>query len=313
LGLASFVGDIAIGYSIQSRIKAAIDMASLAGISQIVSTSDVTDAKNEALTYLNSNLSNNIPNYSPITLSDSNLTIQVGVYDYTTMVFTWDELSPDINSIMISYTYPIMTVFASVFMVDSIQTSGTSIAAKRDAGYMAPGTGFPLAIDVSALEDAIANGNMLSLYQSGADTNSYLTAFDDNADANDIRDLVEYFQYGTGTPSVELYVGDEFAINNGSISSVYMDLDLSALTGKTFMFPIVSLETDMFSQMITAEGFIGANVTEFFDLDGMGDNYVTIEIIPGYIDNNYGGSKVGISTISSGGADLLAQSFTLVD
>ena len=51
LGLGSLVLDLGQSYSIRARIKNAVDFSCIAGVSQLISSSDVTNAKNTALQY----------------------------------------------------------------------------------------------------------------------------------------------------------------------------------------------------------------------------------------------------------------------
>ena len=106
IGMCCMVVDLSQTYSYKSRLKTACDLASLAGVSQLITTSNVSDAKTAALTFLNNNLTSNLPGFSSLTESSPNLSLQVGVYDSTTSTFTWDETSPSVNAVKVEYIYP---------------------------------------------------------------------------------------------------------------------------------------------------------------------------------------------------------------
>ena len=312
IGLGAMVVDLSQAYSIKTRIKNAVDLSTIAGISQLVNQSSVVGVKNVALNYLNDNLAMTIPSFSPLVLSSEGLSIQVGVYDPSSMNFTWNENSPSVNAIMISYSYYSMNILGSVFMIDNIQISDSSTALKQPAGGVPPGGGFPLAIQSSLLAQAKANNNMLDLVTGGIQ-NSYFSAFKSNdASANDIKDILDHFQNPlVGEKSPSLTVGQEFQINNGSLTSVYMALNESFFEGKTFVSPIVQADQN-FTNMIKVQGFVGLTINDIYKVGN--DYHIAATIIPGYIDNTWSGLTIsaGPGNISVEDQSLLATSFGLV-
>ena len=311
IGLAGFVIDVGQQYSIKTRIQSAIDLATLAGASQISTSSSVSNIKNTALNYLNNNLTMTLPSFQALTLDSDGLLIQVSVYDSTVKTFTENESLSNANSLRISYDYNYMTLFTPIFMIDSLQISDHAISARQAAGYMPPGTGFPLVLDSSTLSIARSNNNMLDLFQSGTGENSYWTTFTNNTPTiNDVRDIIDYFQYGTGIKPPGLTVNDTFVINNGSKAGLYMDMEPSVLIGMTYVFPIVT--TDMTST-VKASGFVGATVNDIYD--NMGDQHVSITIDPKYVDNSFSGLGIGPgpANINPDDQGLLANAFGLIE
>ena len=311
LGLGSMVIDVGQGYALKTRVQSAIDTSTLAGISQLNSSSNVTTVKNTALTYLNNNLTSTIPSFQPLTLNDSNLSLQVGVYDSSTMTFTVNEQVSVANAIKISYTYTANTFLAPIFMINSIQITNHAIAAKQIAGYIAPGSGFPLTIYASALTTALANSNMVDLYSGSNMDNSFWTDFtSSNPSTTNLRNVVDYFQVGSGTQPPAVTVNDSFAINDGGMGGIFMDLEPSILEGMTYLFSVVE---DGASMTAMAQGFVAGTIDDI--VDSMGDRYISITIIPKYIDNTFGGAGIGpgVGNIGSDEQALLANSYSPVE
>lgn len=311
LGLGSMVIDVGQGYALKTRVQNAIDTSTLAGISQLNSDSSVTTVKNTALTYLNNNLSSTIPSFQSLNLDSSNLAIQVGVYDSSTMTFTVNEQVSVANALRISYTYTADTFLAPIFMINNIQITNHAIAAKQIAGYIAPGSGFPLTLYASALTTALANSNMVDLYSGGNMDNSFWTDFtDSNPSTTNLRDVADYFQYGTGTKPPAVTVNDDFAINDGNMGAIFMNLEPSILEGMTFIFPIIE---DGATGTAMAQGFVAGTIDEI--VDSMGSRYISITIIPKQIDNTFGGAGVGPGVGSVGASEqaLLANSYSPVE
>ncbi len=310
IGLGAMVIDVSQEYATKTRIQNAIDQAVVAGASQISSNSSVANIKNTALNYLNNNLTMTLPSFSNLALNDSNLSIQVGVYNSSNMTFTENESLDTANAIKVAYTYTAMTYLAPIFMIDSIQISDDAIAMKKPAGYLPPGSGFPLAIDVAALDDALTNNNMLNLNQSGMNENSYWTKFtSDNPSANDIEDIIKYFQYGTGTKPGSASVNDVIRTNNGNMTANYFDMEPTILEGMTFVFSVVS---PLMGGDATLKAFVGATINMV--VNSMGDQHLEITIIPQYIENGYGGLGLGPSPsgLDDDEEDLLATGFGIV-
>lgn len=312
LGLGSLVIDVSQSYSLRTRIKNAVDFASVAGVSQLITSADTNIAKNIALQYLNDNLSMLLPSYSTLTLDNPDVSIQVGIYDFNGMTFVENEASPSANAIRVYYSYKSIPFLAIVFMVDNIQISESAIAAKQIAGNMAPGGGFPLALDSSLLSIAQNNNNMIDLVQSGI-ANSYFTSFNsDNANANDIKDIIDYFQnQSSGVSPPGLMVGDHFQISNGSLTGVYNQLDSTYFEGKTFVAPIITVDQG-FTNNVTVQGFIGLTIDDVYKIGSV--YHIAATVIPKYIDNMWSGLTVGPGPgdISLDDQSLLATSFGLV-
>ena len=200
MGLGAIVVDLAQAYTLKTKIKNAIDSAVLAGVSQLASQSDVTSAKNKALEFLNSNLTTTIPSFTALTLNSTGLSVQTGVYDSSTMAFTASDTDSNVNAVMVSYTYNTSTILAKIFNVSTLDIGDKATAAKQYAGYIAPGGAFPIVIYTSALTTALSNSNMVDLYTGGSSDNSYWTDFtSSNPSTTDIRNVLDYFQSGTGT------------------------------------------------------------------------------------------------------------------
>ena len=84
LALIALVIDTSYAFSSKTKIKNAVDLAALSGISQLTDATagSILNAKNNALTFLNNNLSATLAGYTPVSLTDSNLSIQTGFYDF---------------------------------------------------------------------------------------------------------------------------------------------------------------------------------------------------------------------------------------
>ena len=96
LGMGALVTDVSLKYANQTKVKNAVDFASLAGISQLTSQSNISNAKQVALTYLNSNLTASLPSFTSLSLNSQGLSIQAGIYDFSSMSFTVNEQSPNV-------------------------------------------------------------------------------------------------------------------------------------------------------------------------------------------------------------------------
>lgn len=312
LGFGSLVGDFALAYATKSRVKTAVDMAALAGISQLEDSSSVTSAKNTALDFLNNNLSETINGFMDLSLSDTSLQIKVGVFDEESRTFTWDESDSDINSISISYTLPAMTIFGNIYMIESIPVSGYVIASKQVAGSAAPNTVFPIAISDSVLSSVHGMSYSVNLYQSGGSTNSYFTSYDGNAMPAEILDQFNFWgleSYNAYAPPPALSTGDTVKYYNGSDVNIYYNIPhASNFEGMTYIFPVVT-NTD--GTNLQVEGFVGGEIT---DVDII-NKRITITVKPGHIDNDHSGLKVGQGAdedIDPTYTYLLANSFGIV-
>lgn len=308
IGMCCMVVDLSQTYSYKSRLKTACDLASLAGVSQLVSSSNIGDAKTAAVNFLNTNLSSNLPNFTPLSQSSPNLVLQVGVYDPTTARFTWDETSPDVNAVKIEYSYASTTNLAEYFMISNINITGSAIASKQPANTTAAGTSFPLVILDHALSTASVTGYSITLSQSGAGQNSYFSAFDGSANESDINQFIYNFQSGSGTQPPSLTVNNTYKVDLNSPDGIYTSLNEYLLEGRTFVFPIGTISGDS----TTIVGFAGATIN---DID-VAAKTVSVTFIPGYIDNTFGGTtitgngEVGITEPVE--IALLANSFLLV-
>lgn len=310
LAMGAFVIDLSQAYANQTRIKNAVDLASIAGISQLNGPASVSNAKNIALQYLNNNLTVTIPSFMSLSLGSAGLTIQVGIYDFSTMNFTVDEANAAVNALMISYSYESMNILAPIFMVTSSQLTGTSTVAKQIAAKLQPGSGFPLVIYNTALDTAQMNGNMVNLYSGTMTDNSLWTDFTTtNPSATDINNVLDYFQTGMGTSPPGITVNDCFNVNDGDMGSVFMNIDPNVLVGMTYIFPVV---TPTNNGQVKADGFVAGIINEI--VDSMGQKYVGITIQPGYVDNTYGGLQIGsgMVNVDSNNQSLLSNSYGLV-
>lgn len=310
MGLGALVIDMSQAYSLKSRVKNAIDLSSIAGISQLTNQSNIDSAKNTALQYLNNNLTKTIPSFTPLTLSSNGLSIQAGIYDFNSMTFTWDETNPNVNALMISYKYNSRSFLANYFMIANITVFDQATAAKISANRAQRGTGFPLIIKSSALS-TVAN-NMLDLYSATSSDNSLWTDYtNSNPSTTSVRDILNYFQYGTGTPSPQLTVNDAiYTTNDGGMAGIFMDMNPNILVGMQYILPLVTQTT---SNKSTVDGFVGATISA---IKNTGNNRsVTITIVPGFLDNHFGGLQVtgtGTTNIGVSNQNYLADSFRLV-
>ena len=312
LALAALVIDASYAYSVKTRIKNAVDLSCLAGISQLINIASISNVKNTSLQYLNDNLTMTINSFNPLSLDSPGLMIEAGVYDFNARNFTPDEQNPNLNALRVGYSYSSMTLLANILMISNIQISDSSTSAKQVAGNLAPGGGFPLAINKSVLSQARFNNNNFDLTQQGEDQNSYFTSFkEDNANANDIKDIIDFFEEGEGLKPSGIRIGEEFQINNGALASIYMDLDEVFFEGMVFISPVVTLNN--FSNMATVEGFVGFRIRDIY-MAGP-DYHIAGTIIPSYIDNNWSGLTPGgrPNNIPLADQTLLANGIGLVE
>lgn len=314
IGFIGLVVDISQVYAYSSRIKSAVDMASLAGISQLQTVANITTAKTTALTYLNSNLTTTIPNFTSLSLGATGLTIQGGVYDFATSSWTFDESSSSVNSLKVAYTYSVNSLLANYFMISSFSTTSNSIAAKNYAGTALTGTAFPQAVNESALTTALAASNVVNLYvDAGGSTNSYFTSFDSSPTSSEVINDFLHFRTGGGTYPTSISVGSTYTyITSAFTKAIVFITELffwifSGGTAGNFILPVVSES----SGTLTTKGFIGASITSF-GLGAMG-YYTTITIIPGYIDNTWSGCQLGTDpTVTGSEKTLLANAYGIV-
>ena len=310
IGLGAMVIDVAQEYALKTRIQNAIDASVLAGASQLKNGSSISTIKDLTLQYLNENLTKTIPSFQALALDSPGLAIEVGIYDSSTMIFVQNELLPVANALRASFTYTANTYLAGIFMINNIQISDHAIVARQIAGYAPPGTSFPLTINSSTLTNALTNGNMIDLYQSGTGENSYWTVFTNNSPSNtDVKNIIDFFRYGTGTKPPAVSVSDSFVINNGAMSGIYSDLEGANFENMTFVFTVV---TPGMSNVVVADGFVGAVIDNIEN--SMGDQHISITIDPKYVDNTYGGLGIGNGPGNIGTPEqaLLASSFGLV-
>ena len=310
IGFGALVADLSQSYSLKARVKSAVDEATLAGISQLVGPATVSDVKNLALQYLNNNLTMTIPSFNSLSLNSEGLSIQAGIYDFNNMTFTWDEVSSNVNALMISYSYNSKVYFGNIFMIGSVQVADKATAAKQPATKALPRTGFPLVINSAALSTVI--NNMVDLYSATSADNSLWTDYtNNNPSTTDIKKVLDYFQLGAGVTPPQINVSDTiFATNDGGMAGIFMSLDSNVLVGMTYLLPVVTPVA--MTNQVTADGFVGATINAI--VDSMGSRYVTITIIPGFVDNTFGGLGFGSSmtTVSSANQSFLANAYGLV-
>ncbi len=307
LGMGGYVTDLSIQYLNRTRIENAIDFSALAGISQLANQSNVSNAKQAALNYLNTNLTASLSSFASLSLNSPGLSIQAGVYDFINMSFTLDEQNPNINALKISYTYNSPTFLSQIFMINSVNVTESATAAKQPAGCASPGTGFPITIDVSSLDTAAQNNNMLNL---SIMNQSYWTQFTNiNPSTTDINNIIDYFQSGNGTKPPGVSVNDNIRINDGNMNAVFMTLDPAVLVGMNYIFSVVTVNS---STDATINAFVTATINNI--VSSMGQQYVTITIVPGNIDNAFGGLQIcsGQANVSSSNQFLLSDAFGIV-
>lgn len=307
LGMAGYVTDLSIQYLNRTNVENAVDFSALAGISQLANQSNVSNAKQATLNYLNNNLTASLPSFSALSLNSQGLSIQVGIYDFMNMSFTFDEQSPNVNALKISYTYNSPMFLSQIFMISNVNITESAIAAKQPAGCASAGTGFPIVIDVSYLDTAAQNNNMLDL---SIMNQNYWTQFNNvNPNTTDVNNIINHFQSGNGTSPPGVKVNDNIAINDGNMNAVFMTLDPAIVVGMNYIFPIVTINSNSDA---TINAFVSATINQL--ASSMGQEYITITIVPGNIDNTFGGLQTcsGVANVSADNQSLLAQSFGIV-
>jgi Flp pilus assembly protein TadG len=292
IGIMALSVDLPRMYSYNADIKSALDLAVIAGISQLNSTSDITTAKNTAVTYLNANLSMTLPNFTNLTTSSTGLTLQAGTYDSSTCTFTYNEAGPTVNALKITYSYTPNSILSGFFMIDTFTITASSLGGKTYAGYAPAGTTFPIILDPAALTTAAANSNVVRLYQNGGSQNSYLGDYVGNSMSNDVDAQIDYFQNSSGTPPPAVAIGSTFMQLNasGQIAMVYSG-NLSGwvpTSGTTLVFPVGTLGA---GNNVTITGYVLGSLVTF----GIGSmsNYADITIVPGSTSNSWSGLVTG--------------------
>lgn len=311
LGMGALVTDLSLAHSNRTRIKNALDFASLAGISQLTNPASVSNAKQTALDYLNNNLSMTLSSFTPLSLSSNGLSIQAGIYDFNNMTFTFDEANSNINALMISYNYNSPTFFSDIFMINSASISESTTASKQIAAYASPGGAFPLIIYSTSLANIMNNVLDLVVYSAAQMDNSYWTDYtSSNPSTTDVNNILDYFQYGMGTAPPGITLNDTFNVNDGGMGGIFMNLDVNALAGMTLLFSIVS--PTLMSGEVMADGFLGGTINSV--TDSMGQKSISLTVIPGYIDNSFGGLQIdsGMTNVNPGDESYLAKAFGLV-
>ena len=193
-------------------------------------------------------------------------------------------------------------------MISNAPLTESSTGAKQPAGCASPGTGFPIVIDTSALSTAAQNNNMIDLTIMG---NSYWTQFTNiNPSTTDIDNIINYFQSGKGTSPSGINVNDNIRINDGNMNAVFMDLNPAVLVGMSYVFSVVTVNS---STNATANAFVSATINNI--VSSMGQQYITITIAPGNIDNTFGGLQICSmpANVSSSNQPLLATAFGIVE
>ncbi|MBI3589905.1 MAG: Tad domain-containing protein [Candidatus Melainabacteria bacterium] len=310
--MGTLVIDLSNAYVSQTKIRNAVDFSTLAGVSQIPgspTSSNILNAKNAALNYLNNNLTMTLPSFSSLELNSTGLTINAGIYDFTNKTFIIDEASSNVNALKISYQYTSMNLLASFIMANAPQEAATAVAAKRSATKALPGSAFPFVIYTTVLDSA--NNNMISLYSASNMDNSFWTDYTlNNASTTDVGNEIDYFQTGIGTAPRGVTVNDTFAVNDGGMGATFMNLDPNILVGMNYLFSLVTPTTNNVN-VVRADGFVAATINSI--VDNMGSKSINITIVPGYIDNTFGGLQLGGSTnIPSGNDPFLAKAYGLV-
>ncbi len=316
IGILALVIDLSKMYGNASNVKSALDTAALAGISQLqVSPTDVTTVKTTALTYLNSNLSSTIPGFTTLTLASPGLSIQCGVYDYTTATWTFDESTSSVNSVKITYSYSAPSLLSGYFMIDNFTISSTTTAAKTLAGISSIGSAYANPINETALASALGASNMVKLYASGASQNSYFTEFDSSsANISDVYDKLRFCYNGGGSAPPAVTIGDSYRYitSSFSVSLVYILEFISWIFGANTSKLIIPVVTAS-SPNLTVTGFVIGDITGY-SADGNGW-YSNLTVYPKYVDNSRYGLKVGptptVSNPTSKAA--LANAVTLVN
>jgi len=316
IGILALVVDLSKMYGNTSNVKSALDTATLAGISQLqVSPTDITTVKTTTLSYLNSNLSMTINGFSTLTLLSSGLTIQCGVYDYTTATWTYDESSSSVNSVKVTYSYSAPSVIAGYFMINNFTISSTSTAAKTLAGIAAQGSAYANPINAAALTSALAASNMVKLYASGAAQNSYFTEFSSSsATVGNVYNKLRFCYNGGGSAPPLVTIGDtyRYITSSFSVSLVYILEFISWIFGANTAKLIIPVVTAS-SPNLTVTGFVIGDITGY-SADGSGW-YSNLTIYPKYVDNSRYGLKVGPAPTVSGSTNqaALANAVTLVN
>ncbi len=292
IGVMALSIDLPRVFSFNTDIKSALDLASTAGISQLMSADDITLAKTTALTYINNNLTMTLPNFTDLTIIDPNLSLQCGVYDPSTMIWTFDEADPNVNSLKITYTYTPESLLSQYFMINSFPIMVISLAGKSYAGVAGGGTSFPFALDPSALTSAAADSNMVRIYQTGDSQNSYLSDYTGNSSEVDLTAEANYFRGLGGTPPPSTSIGLTYMVFNGSgqIENFYLN-NLNPWTptfGTIFIFPVA---TSGVGNTETIRGYVGGTI-DGFGITGM-IYYTDLTLYPKTADNTWGGLITG--------------------
>lgn len=296
LSLGALVMDISHGYSIKTKLKNAVDLAALAGTSELteINAANVMAAKNKALDYLNDNLTMTIPDFSALTLSSTGLTIETGVY--ASMTFTPSDTNPTINALKVSYSYTANPLLGYVIM--SFNVADTAIAAKQIAGTAGAGTSFPLAISTMVLTDAAMNVNHeVTLTSDMAD--HYFTYYNTSGSyatsgTLNVTNIIFGYEYlpsqssATAPPAVA--VGSMYDYETIDNSSFYNTLDSAIYEGKTFIVPIVSTD----ASKVHIKAYVGFRLDSVVYDSGTMIYTVMGTIIPGYVDNTWGGLSIAM-------------------
>ena len=104
-------------------------------------------------------------------------------------------------------------------------------------------------------------------------------------------------------------MNDSFSINDGGMGGVFSNLNPDILVTMTYLFTVIE---DMASITAMAQGFVAGTINSI--VNSMGSRYIGITIVPGYIDNTFGGGSIGPGAGSVGSSEksLLTNAFGLV-
>lgn len=213
-------------------------------------------------------------------LTDDQITVEVGSYDFSTSNFTLGGNIPDLNSVRVT-TRATVTMFLMGtlgIISDDLSATATSVmgatcALKKD----------PLPFAVNNKYTAV--GTVIKIYfKSAINDNGGWFAKDAPASANTIKDYIEY------NSCPEIATGDTLNIMNGELDSTFKPLRDLIGNGLDTCVPVVY--TDQFNQTGKVDSFVRLHVDSVVKGGGPDGKYLEATILPmGMVDGRPGGKN----------------------
>ncbi len=213
-------------------------------------------------------------------LTDNQITVEVGSYDFPTSKFTLGGNIPDLNSVRVTTKAKVTMFFMGALGILSEDMSATATAV-MGATCVLKKDPLPFAVN----DKYIAVGTVIRIYfKSAVNDNGGWFAKDAPASSNTIKDYIE------NNSCPEIATGDTLNIMNGELDSTFKPLRDLIGNGLDTYVPVVN--TDQFNQTEKVDSFVHLHVDSVVKGGGPDGKYIEATILPmGMVDGRPGGKN----------------------